>query len=83
MFRARSTLVGRALLAAAAVALLLGASAGCSYLKWRREKKEERSELAKTPGNLALDKEYAPQDCYGLAGRVAVPAAATTAAEKS
>src|SRR5262249_7202024 len=27
----------------------------------------------KSPGNLALVKDYAPQDCFGLAGRIAVP----------
>ncbi len=59
--------------AALAAALLTG-SLGCSYLQWRREKKERRAELKKSPGNLLLEKEYAPQDCYGLTGRVAVPA---------
>ena len=58
--------------AALAAALLLG-GAGCSYLQWRREKKEQRAELKKSPDNLVLEKEYAPQDCYGLRGRVAVP----------
>ncbi len=62
-------------IAALAAVVLLWGSAGCSYLKWRREKKVERAELAKSPGNLALEREYAPQDCYGLVGRVAVPAA--------
>ena len=59
--------------AALAAAILAGAG-GCSYLQWRREKKEQRAELKKSPGNLLLEKEYAPQDCYGLTGRVAVPA---------
>ena len=58
---------------AAGLALLAG---GCSYLQWRRTKAEQRSELKKSPGNLVLEKDYAPQDCYGLTGRVAVPAGA-------
>lgn len=67
--------VPRRLLCAAAAVLLLGAG-GCSYLQWRRTKAEQRSELEKSPGNLALEKDYAPQDCFGLAGRVSVPAGA-------
>ena len=47
MIRGRSTLIGRALLAVAAVVLLLGSSTGCSYLKWRREKKELLKELSR------------------------------------
>jgi hypothetical protein len=62
--------------AAAAVALLLFGSTGCSYLKRRRKKSEERSELPRRPGNLTLEEDYAPQDCYGLAGCVAVPVVA-------
>lgn len=54
------------------VAVLSG-SFGCSYLGWRREKAEQRAQLEKSPGNLLLEKEYAPQDCFGLIGRVAVP----------
>jgi hypothetical protein len=72
----RSSTVRSLFFAALAVVLLLFASAGCSYLKWRHEKSEDRSALHKSPGNLTLEREYAPQDCYGLAGRVAVPAAA-------
>ena len=65
---------GQRLLCAAVVsAAVLCAAAGCSYLKWRQEKKELRTELEKSPGNLALEKEYAPQDCYGLIGRVEIP----------
>jgi pimeloyl-ACP methyl ester carboxylesterase len=75
MSGARPTTARPLACAALAVVLLLLGSSGCSYLKWRREKKEQRSELAKSPGNLILEKEYAPQDCYGLVGRVAVPAA--------
>ena len=59
--------------AAAAVVLLFVGSAGCSYLKWRREKKVERAKLEKSPGDLMLEKDYAPQDCFGLIGRVAIP----------
>ena len=57
----------------AVLAAVLIVASGCSYLQWRREKKEQRSELKKSPGSLALQKEYAPQDCFGLAGRVVVP----------
>jgi hypothetical protein len=63
----------RRFLAVAAAVLLLWDSAGCSYLKWRKSKSQQRSRLAKTPGDLVLLKEYAPQDCFTLAGRVAVP----------
>jgi pimeloyl-ACP methyl ester carboxylesterase len=65
---------GRQLLCATlAGALLLPIATGCSYLQWRREKKELRSQIRKNPGNLSLEKEYAPQDCFGLVGRVEVP----------
>jgi hypothetical protein len=53
---------------------LLSAAAGCSYLQWRREKKLQRSRLEKNPGDLILEKEYGPEGCFGLAGRVEVPA---------
>ncbi len=66
----------RLLCAAVAGGLLFLAAGGCSYLQWRRTKAEQRSELEKSPGDLVLEKEYAPQDCFGLAGRIAAPAAA-------
>ena len=64
---------GRALLLAGASAALLAAVPGCSYLQWRHEKKEQRAELEKSPANLLLEKDYAPQDCFGLIGRIAIP----------
>jgi pimeloyl-ACP methyl ester carboxylesterase len=64
---------GRALLLAGASAALLAAVPGCSYLQWRHEKKEQRAELEKSPTNLLLEKDYAPQDCFGLIGRIAIP----------
>ena len=65
--------VGRSRWPCAVVAAVLLASPGCSYLQWRREKAEQRSELKKSPGNLVLEKDYAPQDCFGLIGRVEIP----------
>ena len=59
----------------AACAALLIAVGGCSYLQWRREKAQQRAELKKSPGSLVLERDYAPQDCFGLTGRVAVPKA--------
>ena len=61
----------RWLCAVGAVALL--GTSGCSYLQWRRQKAEQRAELAKSPGSLLLEKEYAPQNCFGLLGRITVP----------
>jgi pimeloyl-ACP methyl ester carboxylesterase len=66
--------VPRRLLCAAVVAALVWPSSfGCSYLQWRRTKAAQRAELKKSPSSLVLEKEYAPQDCFGLYGRVAVP----------
>src|SRR5262245_35222810 len=55
------------------VVLLLGATISCSYLKWRREKSAQRRALEERPWDLALRKEYAPQDCFGLTGRLSIP----------
>ena len=57
----------------AACAALFIATGGCSYLHWRREKAQQRSEIKKSPGRLVLERDYAPQDCFGLTGRVDVP----------
>ncbi len=54
-------------------AVVLLATSGCSYLQWRRQKAELRSELQKSPGSLLLEKEYAPQNCFGLLGRITAP----------
>jgi pimeloyl-ACP methyl ester carboxylesterase len=54
-----------------ALGLLLIGSAGCSYLHWRREKKEQRSALRRDPDDLMLLKEFAPQDCFALNGSIA------------
>ncbi|HTY43130.1 MAG TPA: hypothetical protein VMH79_14765 [Thermoanaerobaculia bacterium] len=71
----RTTSPGRRLLCAAgAAAVLLSGVPGCSYLTWRREKSEQRAELEKSPANLQLEKEYAPQNCFGLIGRITAPA---------
>ena len=64
---------GRMLRVAGVAAPLLAALPGCSYLKWRHEKSVERAELEKSPTNLELEKHYAPQDCFGLIGRITVP----------
>lgn len=64
---------GRFLAAVVAASLLLFGSFGCSYLKWRKQKSEQRSQLAKSPGDLALAKKYAPQDCFTLGGHVELP----------
>ena len=66
--------IGRMLRIAGAAATLAAVLPGCSYLQWRREKKEERAQLEKSPTNLLLEKDYAPQDCFGLIGRIAIPA---------
>ena len=34
---------------------------------------EQRQQLRKNPSDLALARDYAPQDCFGLVGRVQVP----------
>jgi pimeloyl-ACP methyl ester carboxylesterase len=60
--------------AALAAAALLASACGCSYLQWRREKKELRRELQHDPHNLLLKREYALHDCFGVMGRIAVPA---------
>ncbi len=73
MFGIRSRRARRSLCVASVAGLLLLGSARCSYLKWRREKKVEREELKKSPGNLVLEREYAPQNCFGLIGRVTLP----------
>ena len=73
MSGSRSGWLGRALVTAMSAVLLLFGTMDCSYLQWRRQKKELRSELKKSPGNLVLEKDYAPQDCFGLIGRVAIP----------
>jgi len=66
--------IGRMLVVAGAAAALAAVLPGCSYLQWRREKKEQRAQLEKSPTNLLLEKDYAPQDCFGLIGRIAIPA---------
>jgi hypothetical protein len=59
---------------AALSALLLATCAlSCSYLKWAHTQKERRSQLDKHPGDLVLEKELAPQDCFGLQGNVLDP----------
>jgi pimeloyl-ACP methyl ester carboxylesterase len=63
----------RRLIAAAAAGILLAGLAGCSYLEWRRARHAAAEQLKKNPADLALARDYAPQDCYGLVGRVAVP----------
>jgi pimeloyl-ACP methyl ester carboxylesterase len=55
-------------------ALLLAICAvSCSYLKWARTQKVERAELKRHPGDLVLEKELAPQDCFALQGSVEAP----------
>jgi pimeloyl-ACP methyl ester carboxylesterase len=61
--------------AAAAMLVLLLELTGCSYLQWRQAKQQQRAQLKKNPADLALAREYAPQDCYGLVGRIRLPAA--------
>src|SRR5215813_6234468 len=64
---------GRLLGGTAIAVLLLGATISCSYLKWRRDKSAQRRALEERPWDLALRKEYAPQDCFGLVGRLSIP----------
>ncbi len=82
MRKAVSSLLGR-LLCVAAVGAILTGSAGCSYLRWRQARSQERTQLEKDPTNLVLEKVYAPEDCYGMVGRIQVseqPAALMAAA---
>jgi len=58
--------------------LLLAATSSCSYLAWRRQKTAQRRALEERPWDLALRKEYAPQDCFGLTGRLSIPPGAET-----
>ncbi len=57
-----------------AAGAILSGLAGCSYLQWKQSKHEERERLKKNPADLALARDYAPQDCYGLVGRIQLPA---------
>src|SRR5262245_21477342 len=72
--------VSRRLLAVTALAVfVLGATSSCGYLTWRRQKSALRRELKERPWDLALRKEYAPQDCFKLTGRLSIPADVDTA----
>ena len=53
--------------------MVLASLAGCSYLQWRRARAAARKQLEKNPADLALARDYAPQDCYGLVGRITLP----------
>lgn len=77
MRRGPSGILGRLLAAAAAAAILIG-STGCSYLQWKQAQHERRVQLKKNPADLALAREYAPQDCFGLVGRIQLPAQSHT-----
>ena len=63
----------RRFLAIAASTAILSGLAGCSYLQWRRSRAAVREQLKRNPADLALARDYAPQDCYGLVGRISVP----------
>lgn len=65
-------ILGRLLTIAVGGAILAG-FAGCSYLQWRQSKHEQRELLKKNPADLALARDYAPQDCFGLVGRIQLP----------
>jgi len=43
---------------------------GCAYLQWKQAKQQQRAQLNKNPADLALARDYAPQDCFGLVGRI-------------
>jgi hypothetical protein len=58
--------LGRTGLLALTAALVAG-SAGCSYLKWRKERSEGLAELKKEP-NLVLEEEVLPENCFVLVG---------------
>jgi len=72
MRMARTGFVHRFVVAAAA-GVVLASLAGCSYLEWRRARHAAREQLKRNPADLALARDYAPQDCYGLVGRIQVP----------
>ncbi len=52
---------------------MLAGLCGCAYLQWRSAKQQQRQQLRKNPADLALARDYAPQDCFGLVGRVQLP----------
>jgi hypothetical protein len=60
-------LKARRWLALALAAAILGGSAGCSYLKWRKDRSEGLAELKKQP-SLVLEREVLPEDCFILSG---------------
>ena len=72
MRRAPAGIPGRTLPVCAAVILLAGLT-GCSYLEWKRSKAVQREQLRKNPADLALARDYAPQGCYGLVGKIELP----------
>ena len=51
----------------AVLAAISVAGAGCSYLKWRKDRAEGLAELKKQP-SLVLEREVLPEDCFVLAG---------------
>jgi pimeloyl-ACP methyl ester carboxylesterase len=61
------------LLAAGLAGAIVCALSGCSYLAWKRARAAARAELEKNPADLALARDYAPQDCFGLVGQIVVP----------
>jgi pimeloyl-ACP methyl ester carboxylesterase len=64
--RAAAVLVASAALGASLLTV------GCSYLKWRHEKKVARAQLRRHP-TLLLEKDLAPEDCFVLTGRGVAP----------
>ncbi len=77
MRTAPPAILGRLLTVAVAGAILTGFT-GCSYLQWRKSKHDQRELLKKNPANLALERDYAPQDCFGLVGRIELPSPSHT-----
>ncbi|HEY1252558.1 MAG TPA: hypothetical protein VGH97_15365 [Thermoanaerobaculia bacterium] len=58
---------------AATMLVVLSGLTGCAYLQWRQAKQRQRAQLKKNPADLALARDYAPQDCFGLVGRIRLP----------
>jgi len=78
MRRALAGFPGRALAVSATTVAILAtlsmSGTGCSYLQWKRSKAVQREQLRKNPADLALARDYAPQGCYGLVGKIELPA---------
>src|SRR5262249_41921386 len=58
---------------AASLTLLIFVASACSYLQWKGQRKALRRGMEHRPGDLVLQKKYAPEDCFGLTGKLSLP----------